>query len=245
MAQAAFPRAALIDSRPPTDEIVLNRNLRKPPDEPDATSHHKRQPPKQAGADGVRLLLANSPAAPELAIQQVCRKEIVSFCYTEVTDAWNAHESSANPDDVRVALRNVYGCLARNAKLLSPECFATLVHFVQLPPAAPVLPPIPSATNAVQFVGGDHRGYRTGEQRNHHRHGDDDSDDWHGRHSGTHPMMWVFVFPFFFFGLFVAMKKGVKFAKQWNDSYLQRRELAKGDVRSSEDYAPLKVQEPS
>lgn len=249
------------------DAALMNRNLRMAPDAPHDPHppHHKphKHPQEQPAAasisppppaDETRLLFTSAPASPFSSmqgVQQLCQKEIVTFCSPEVAAAWSAHESSTNPDDVRAALRTVNLCLARNSKLLSPDCFAALVQLFQLPPTPSVLPPFPTPSNAaMQTFGGASGTNHNSDHRKHHRHGDDDNDDsdddWrYGHRSGTHPIVWVLVLPFFFFGLFVASKKGVKYAKAWHKSFLQRRELAGGEERNSEDYAPLKVQEPS
>lgn len=203
------------------------------------------------------IAMAKFPHLPTNApqgVQVACSQEIVKLCYPEAAKAITVFQNSASLDDVRLALLQVNTCLARNSEKLSPPCLAALVQTLQLPPVPPAITNSAGWNPSMPGKSGDNRGgygysddwqYSSDTRKRgqgHHnrrvRHGDEDSDDDCGdRSGGVHALVWAFVLPFFFFGLFVATKKGLKHLRKWR--------LPNGGGVRSEDYAPLKPQEPS
>lgn len=192
------------------------------------------------------IAMANFPAnSPPQGVQFACSQEIVKFCYPEAAKAITVYKTITTPDDVRMALLSVNMCLARSSELLSQPCMGALVQTLQLPPM-----PTPTM-NAVDWNPPTKPSQQypepTKERGHHHnhrfRHEDSDDDDDDGHHGGVHPLVWAFVLPFFFFGLFVATKKGLRHFRKWHE----QRQLTQGGSGQvqSEDYAPLKTQEPS
>lgn len=221
-------------------------------------AHRRDNAPDSMTQDMKTLIaMAKFPHLPTNApqgVQVACSQEIVKLCYSEAAKAITVFQNSASPDDVKLALLQVNTCLARNSEELSPPCLAALVQTLQLPPVPPAItnsagwnPSMPdkSGDNRDGYGDTDDRQYRSDMrkrgQRHHNRrirHGDGDRGD---RDGGVHPLVWAFVLPFFFFGLFVATKKGLKHLRKWREQLL----LSNGGGVQSEDYAPLKTQEPS
>ncbi|GAB9476416.1 hypothetical protein Gpo141_00013482 [Globisporangium polare] len=237
-------------------------------------AHRRDHPPPEAMTQDMKTLIAmaslsNFPAnAPPQGVQLACSKEIVKLCFAEAAKATAVFQTSTSPDDVRLALLQVNVCLARSSEQLSQSCLAALVQSLQLPPVPPVFPPPAIAADwnpSMPGKYGDERGdsddrqdrrddakerHRPRHPNSHSRrfrHGDDDdSDDRDDRHGGVHPLVWAFVLPFFFLGLFVATKKGLKHLREWREQRQLTQAGAGGSGGArSEDYAPLKTQEPS